>query len=237
MRGSLFYIMVLGGFLSLFSCKNSENDHIRREMDHDIRMYHQAIKFGDVGTAIHAMQSLLAWDSSHKSYYDTLAILYFHSQNYPQAIQSAQVILDKDPNNIKLLQIVAHGYQYLGRQDMAIGYYTKLEAIKPEPLVYYELASSYLFLRDTGKINLYIGKIMNDKRSDTTKVHITFNQGHNEEDVPVKAASYNLLGTLLMNENNKEQAKAEYSRALEIEPHFALARQNLEFIEKEKTRK
>src|SRR4051812_100645 len=109
MKVSYFYITFLGAVFCMFSCKNSQKNHIQKEMDHEIKLYHQAIKFGDVSTAIHAMQSLLAWDSTRTSYYDTLAVLYFHSQNYPQAVQSAQMVLDKNPNNEKLLQLAAHG--------------------------------------------------------------------------------------------------------------------------------
>jgi tetratricopeptide (TPR) repeat protein len=234
MRSSFFYIMVLGGFFCLFSCKNPNSAHDQKLIDHDIRMYHQAIKFGDVGTAIHAMQSLLAWDSTHTSYYDTLAVLYFHSQNFPQAIQSAQVILDKDPKSVKLLQITAHSYQYLNRHDMAIAYYTKLEEIKPDPLVYYELASSNFYIRDVAKVMDYTGKIMADKRSDTTKVNISFNQGREQQDVPVKAAACNLLGTMEMNRDRKTEAAENYKKALQIFPDFGLAKQNLNFINKER---
>jgi tetratricopeptide (TPR) repeat protein len=228
MRSLLFYIIVLASFSCLFSCKNEHSGAV----DHDIRMYHQAIKFGDVGTAIHAMQSVLAWDSTRTGCYDTLAVLYFHSQNFPQAIQAAQVILDKDTKNVKLLQIAAHSYQFLGRHDLAIAYYAKLEEIKPDPLVYYELASSNFYVRDFEKVKSYSDKIMADKRSDTTKVNISFNQGRDQQDVPVKAATLNLLGTLEMNRDKKQEAVENYKKALEIFPDFGLAKQNLDYLNK-----
>ena len=228
----LFYILVCCGLILSVSCKDSHDKHIKFEIEHETKLYHQAIKFGDVGTAIHAMQSLLVWDSTKKDYYDTLALLYFHSQNYPQAIQSAQVILDKQPDNIKLLQIVAHSCQYLGRQDLAIPYFTKVADKQPGPAINYEIASCYFFARDFKKVTSYIDKIMADKSSDTVKVNITFNQGHDQQDVPVKAACYNLLGTLAMNVNIKDQALTNYKNALKIFPDFELAKQNIDYIEK-----
>jgi len=234
MKGSYFYITFLGALFCMFSCNNSQKNHIGTEMDHEIKLYHQAIKFGDVGTAIHAMQSLLVWDSTHTSYYDTLAVLYFHSQNYAQAVQSAQEALDKDPNNDKLLQIAAHGCQFLGRSDMAIIYYVKLEKVKPGPVVSYELASSYFYMKDLKQVSDNIDKVMADKKSDTTKVNISFNQGRDQQDVPVKAACYNLLGTLYMNENKKDEAVKNYKKAIEIYPDFELAKQNEDYILKSK---
>jgi tetratricopeptide (TPR) repeat protein len=232
MKASYFYITFLGVFFCMFSCKNSQKNHIEKEMDHEIKLYHQAIKFGDVGTAIHAMQSLLVWDSSHSSYYDTLAVLYFHSQNYAQAVQAAQEVLDKNSDNEKILQVAAHGCQYLERFDMAIVYYTKLATVKPSPIVNYELASCYFYLKDFKKVSDITDKIMADKNSDTAKVNITFNQGHDQQEVPVKAACYNMLGTLSMNEHQKDKAIENYKKALEIFPDFRLAKQNEDFIVK-----
>ena len=199
-------------------------------MDHEIKLYHQAIKFGDVGTAIHAMQSLLVWDSSHTSYYDTLAVLYFHSQNYAQAVQAAQEVLDKDPNNEKLLQVAAHACQILERFDMAIVYYTKIASVKPSPVVNYELASCYFYLKDNKNVMANSDKVMADKSSDTMKVNITFNNGQERQDVPVKAACYNLLGTMYMTDHKKEDALTNYNKALEIFPQFGLAKQNVDYI-------
>ncbi len=232
MRSTLLLILGLSTIFCVFSCKNSDKAHVQFEMEHDIKLYHQAIKFGDVGTAIATMQSLLVWDSTKTNYYDTLAVLYYHSQNYAQAIQSAQIILDKQPDNMKLLQIVSHSYQYIGRQDLAIPFFLKIAEIQPDPVVHYEVAACYFAIKDSGKIKTYIDKIMSDKRSDTTKVTISFNQGRNQQDVPVKAACYNLLGTLSANEHQKNEALKDFNLALALYPDFELARQNADFTNK-----
>ena len=196
------------------------------------KLYHQAIKFGDVGTAISAMQSLLVWDSTKTDCYDTLAGLYYHSQNYAQAIQSGQVILDKKPDDLKILQIVSHSYQYLGRQDLAIPFYLKIAQLQPDPVIHYEIAACYFAIKDYSKINPYIDKIMADKKSDTTKVTISFNRGRDQQDVPVKAACYNLLGTLSADQHNKSEALKNFNLALLLYPDFQLTKQNIDFVEK-----
>ena len=230
MRSTLLLIIGLTGLFCIFSCKNPHESHVRFEMEHDILLYHQAIKYGDVGTAIAAMQSLLVWDSTKTNYYDTLAVLYYHSQNYSQAIQSAQVVLGKEPDNIKLLQIVSHSYQYLGRQDLAVPFYLKIARSQPDPTVHYEIAACYFYMRDFNNVKTYVDKIMADKKSDTTKVNISFNEGRDQQDVPVKAACYNLLGTLSANDHQKDEALKDFNEALAIFPDFELAKQNVGYI-------
>lgn len=234
MRSPLLLIIVLSGFFCLTSCKNSNKAHVQLETEHEVKLYHQAIKFGDVGTAIATMQSLLVWDSTKTNYYDTLAVLYYHSQNYAQAIQAAQVIFEKQPDNIKLLQIASHSYQYIGRQDLAIPFYLKIADLQPDPVVHYEIAACYFAIKDYSKMNEFIEKIYSDKKSDTTKVTISFNQGRNEQDIPVKAACYNLLGTLSANEHKNQDAIKQFNEALILSPTFELAKQNLDYVNKHK---
>ncbi len=185
-----------------------------------------------MGTAISAMQSLLIWDSTKTNYYDTLAVLYYHSQNYAQAIQSAQIILDKQPDNLKLLQIVSHSYQYIGRQDLAIPFFLKISQIQPDPVIHYEIAACYFAAKDYSKIKPFVDKIMADKKSDTAKVTISFNRGRDQQDVPVKAACYNLLGTLSAEKHQKDEALKDFNLALALYPDFELTKQNIEFVKK-----
>ena len=71
---------------------------------------------------------------------------------------------------------------------------------------------------------------MADKKSDTTKVNISFNEGHDQQDVPVKAACYNLLGTLSANDHKNDEALKDFNEALVLFPDFELAKQNVGFV-------
>ncbi|HEX9740362.1 MAG TPA: tetratricopeptide repeat protein, partial [Ignavibacteriaceae bacterium] len=44
-----------------------------------------------------------------------------------------------------------------------------------------------------------------------------------QQEIPMSAAAYNLLGILEKDQGNKEQAKAYFDKALEIAPDFQMA--------------
>jgi tetratricopeptide (TPR) repeat protein len=150
MKRSYLYITILGALFCMVSCKNTQKNHIEKETVHEIKVYQQAMKMDDELTAIHAMQSLIAWDSNQTKYYDTLAILFFHTQNYLGAVHCARQFLDKEPDKAEMLVVAGNSYQALHRFDLAIPVYSKLMQVKPNNILNYELAKCYYYNNDFG---------------------------------------------------------------------------------------
>jgi len=234
MKRSNFYIMVLGVVLCMVSCKNSSKTEL---IDHEIKVYHQALNMDDDLTAIHAMQSILAWDSTQTKYYDTLALLFFHTQNYLGATHCARLVLEKDPNNADILALAGNSYQELGRFDLAIPVYAKLMEVKPNIVLNYELAKCNLYSQDTAGAHKYINVMLHDKSSDSTKINIAYNSDHDHQMVSLKAAAYNLLGSMQIGQEKRSEALLSFQKALAIFPGFELAKQNINIVKSGVTQK
>lgn len=217
----------------LFSSCTDEKKQLEKANAHDIKVYHQAAEYGDVGTAIYAIHSLLARDTSNIAYYDTLSMLYFESRNYPQAVQSAQRALAKDPDNEKLLQVVANSYKYMGRGDVALPYFLKLSEITNNPQFAYEAAVIEFYGKQYTEAEAAINKLLNSPASENYSVGVPSGQGK-EQPVPLRAALYNLLGYIKQNQEKPEEAKTAYQKALDLYPEFILAENNLKELQKNK---
>jgi tetratricopeptide (TPR) repeat protein len=228
----LFYCILCSAGL-LASCRQSISDKTPQESaeaSHDIAVYHQAIKFGDMGTAIHAMHSLIARDTTQRNYYDTLAILYYHSQNYPQAIQAAQMILEKNQDDKNMLEVAAHSYQALNRQDLAVPFYEHLAEVTKETKYVYDIADAYFKANVWDSAANYANSIIEKDKDDTGKVLIAFEQ--EQQMVSVIAAAYNIRGSVAFDQHKKDAAIADFNKALAIFPDFKLAQSNLQYASK-----
>lgn len=217
--------------LLLFSSCTDEKKQEEKAIEHDKKVYHQAVEYGDVGTAIYAIHSLLARDTSNISYYDTLSMLYFESRNYPQAVQAAQKALTKDPNNQKLMQVMANSYKYMGRGDVALPYFLKLSELSSDPQFAYEAAVIEFYGKQYPEAESAINKLMNSPSSENYSVSVPSGQGK-EQPVPLRAALYNLLGYIKQNQGKTDEAKTAYQKALDLYPEFILAENNLNELKK-----
>lgn len=197
---------------------------------HDAAVYRQAMKVGDFTTAIAAIHSILAGDSTMHHYYDTLSILYFRNNQYPQAALSAQELLAHEPENVKMLNIAARSFELLHMQDSALVYFQRLQAVDQNPEYEYQIAMTQFRLNNLAASKESANKVVNDKRADTMQMIISVNEG-GEQIVPLKAAAFNLLGTISHSEEDDAQARKYYTMALALYPDFILVRNNLGRLE------
>ena len=217
---------------AFFSCKQ---DNTEKENAHDMQVYHQAIKFGDIGTATSAIHSLLARDTTQTKYYDTLSVLYFQSNNYPQAIQAAQNVLDKDTNNLKMIEVSARAYQAIGRFDMAMPFFQRVAALKQNPEATYQVGVCQFYLQQFDAAEISVNKVIADSNTQNEQLVIGFNNNTRQQQVPLLAAAYNMLGSIKYQQGNANEAKINFLKAISIFPDFALPKENLEKLKSTRT--
>ena len=196
---------------------------------HDIAVYHQAMKVGDFTTAISAIHSILAESKNNRSYYDTLSTLYFRNNQYPQAALSAQELLALEPKNVKMLNITARSFELLQMPDSALKYFQKLQGIEQSPEFEYQIAMTQFNMNNLRASKESANKVLSDKRADTMHMMMSYDKG-GEQIVPLKAAAFNLLGTISHVEKNDEEARKYYNMALTIYPEFTTVQNNLKLI-------
>jgi tetratricopeptide (TPR) repeat protein len=73
--------------------------------------------------------------------------------------------------------------------------------------------------------------ILKDPQANALKLNFAKNETEQQE-VSLSAAAYNMKGMLEKRLGNKEEAKSLFEKAIEIEPEFVLAAQNLKDLGK-----
>ena len=186
MRKSLVFII---SCLLLFACKQSKESDSQKdkEKEYIIATYHRTIDFGDIGGAIFSIQSLLSRDTSNYSYYDSLAILYYNSNNFAQSFKAADKALVKYPNSPKLIRLMAEDAKRMGRDDLALPYLLKLNEGSKDPQLQYEIAVSRFYNKNYEDAEKAVMETMKVPNSDHVFVLIAAADGKQQK-VPMHAA-------------------------------------------------
>ena len=163
---------------------------------------------------------------------DSLALLYFAGERYAQAYLIGESILKDNPKRSDILEVVAVSKQNLGLIKEALADYEKLYAAEKSVFYLYQTATLQYQLKRYGECVASIDQIIASADADKQKVTIRLQQGSQE--VPMKAAAYNVKGICATELNQEEAAKQNFTKALELFPDFALAKGNLEMINKKK---
>jgi tetratricopeptide (TPR) repeat protein len=196
----------------------------------NMAVYAQALKFGDINTAIVALHYEMQANPSNTSLLDSLASLYFASGSYPQAIVVAKKVLETQPNNQKMLELVAIGYQTLGMAREALENYEKLYAKSREVFHLYQVSVLQYQMQRFGECAQSLQALVNDQRSREEKIVINVNQQMRQE-VPIAAAALNVLGVLAMEQRENDRARQFFQQSLQVFPDFALAKGNLQQLD------
>jgi tetratricopeptide (TPR) repeat protein len=202
---------------------------------HYLTMYQRALKLNDSRTAIIALNGYLAIDED-VAYKDTLSILYYLNAEYYSCLLLSKEIYDADKKNIAALERIAASYTQLGDVKTGTDQYEVLSGATKSPYHFYKLAIGQFQLKRNGECRQTIQRIIADTASKRIAVSFTINETENQN-VPVLAAAYNMLGVIEMNEKNYDIAKAMFDKALAIYPDFVGALQNKQLLNKPKATK
>jgi tetratricopeptide (TPR) repeat protein len=190
------------------------------------KMYELGKRYNDYSIAIRVLYERLAEDPANKALKDSLASLYFSSRSYAQAIAVAQELLEEAPQNERMLEMVAISYQNLGAVEQALEHYEQLHEQTGDVYHLYQVAVLRYRMKRYGECKLALQKIIQHPKA--AKKTVTINtQGNPAQDVPLKAAAYNVKGMLLFSQNERSQAKQAFQAATKIFPEFQLAKNNL----------
>ena len=195
-----------------------------------IRMYLNGLHYGDYRLSIEAMQHLLAIYPDSIKYKDTLALLYSQTSNYLQCIIMGQEVLLQQPNNYAVMGAVAASDQRVGRYEESLQLYKTLYDKSPNLYALYQIASLDYGLQKLGEAQGTLDRLILNPKSIQEKVPVTVQ--NQTQDVLYRAAAYNLMGVIYQELKNSDQAKENFKKALEVQPDFSLAQQNLNFLNK-----
>jgi tetratricopeptide (TPR) repeat protein len=217
--------------------KNPKKDatmEVKPSNELELKIYTTALKYGDVEVARTAMYSLLAKHPDSICYLDTIARLYFSAGNYVQCALSSKDYLAKDSSNLFIREMLAISYSSLNKSKESLDQYEILYATTKSVYHAYQIAILQYMLKRLGECEATLAEIIANPKSATEKVSMNVDQNSTQQ-VPLKAAAYNIKGVMQKEMNKPDEAKIFFEEALKIYPDFALAKANIEALNKPKT--
>ena len=214
--------------------KKETTPEVKSTNDLEVKIYNTALKYGDAEVARMAMYSLFAAHPDSICYLDTIARLYFSSGNYVQCALSSKDYLTKDSANLFIREMLAISYNSLNKTKESLEQYEMLYAKTKNVYHAYQIAISQYLLKRYGECEATLTEIISNPKAGDEKVAMNVDQNSSQQ-VPIKAAAYNLKGAMSQQLNKPDEAKLFFEQAIKLFPDFVIAKGNLESLNKPKT--
>ena len=218
------------GLLFICNIISAQNTSSSDPFEVQSRAYKLALKNYDLQTATVALYSMLAMKPERTDLNDSIALLYFAGERYAQAYLIGESILKAQPNRTDMLELVAVSKQNLGMVKEALADYETLFDKGKSMYYLYQMATLQYQLKRYGECNASLDQIIASPDADKQKVTIRLQSGSQE--VPMKAAAFNVKGICAMDMNESGAAKDNFEKALQAYPDFTLAKSNIEALQK-----
>ncbi|MEI7802263.1 MAG: hypothetical protein WCI97_06445 [Bacteroidota bacterium] len=205
-----------------------------QDVDFFIKTYHLAMSYNDLVSATNSVYQILAVDTSSVAWKDTLASLFLMRGSYAQAVYVGKQLLEKQPDNTRLTELVAISLQSFGASKEALEYYEKLYPKTKNLYHLYQIIVLQYSLARLGECSANIDLLVQDPQSEKETIDINVGQGYNQK-VPYKAAALNIKGVIAKQLNDNVTAEKLFNDALAVMPDFVLAKGNIEDLKKVKS--
>ncbi|TDQ13567.1 tetratricopeptide repeat protein [Algoriphagus boseongensis] len=187
--------------------------------------YQMALRYNDRAMAKTKLYDLIARNPENMRYMEALSSLYFESGQVASAALVAMDILQVNDKNVGALEIAAYSLEQLGALDRALPQYESLYLLTGDNYSLYKSAYlQYALKRYEEAINSVNMLVKNAKADE--KIGFPISETETQE-VDMKAAALNLKGLIYLDQNSKAEAKVAFTEALQIDPNFAGAKENL----------
>ncbi len=194
-----------------------------------IAAYKTSMKYYDLQSAASAIYTALALNPQRTDLIDSLAYIYFAGEKYPQSFLVGEDILKKNESRNDIREIVAVSKQSLGMGKEALADYEKLYGATKDLQFLYQIATLQYQLKRFGECIGSLDQIIVSPESAKQEVALR-NQDGSGQKVPMKAAAFNVKGICAMEVNQKDAAKDNFAKALELYPEFQLAQNNMNVL-------
>lgn len=188
-------------------------------------------KYNDMDIIKDALYSMISMDMNDDSLKMTLCYFYFEQNQFASSLFVSMDLLSRYPDHEDALKINAMSYENMGVRDKAIDSYESLYLKTNEISVLYQAAMLQFELERYNECSANLDIVVKDPQAKALKLNFAKNETEQQE-VTLEAAAYNMKGMLLKQQGNMTEAKVQFEKALELEPEFVLASQNLEDVNK-----
>jgi tetratricopeptide (TPR) repeat protein len=193
-------------------------------------LYRNGLAYGDLAVAKHALFEMIAINPSNKNLRDSLMLVYFRLEAFPQALVLSKEILVDKPSDLLVMEVKAVSEQNLRLIKESLETYELLYTKSKDLYHLYQIGTLQFQLKRFGECNMTMNQLVKSEGSDKKEIMIS-NQNGQGQKVPIKAASYNILGVMALETSSLKEAKTFFEEALKVTPEFELAKGNLKVVD------
>ncbi len=191
----------------------------------DQAAYQLAMRYNDFESAKDKLFSLIVRNPEDLRYPELLGSLYFENGVSSSAALVALDILQVNEKSIGSLEIAAYSLEQLGALDQALPHFERLYLLTGDNFSLYKSGFiQYSLKKYQEALNSVNMLTKNAKPED--KIGFPVSQTETQE-IGMKAAALNLRGMIYLDQGSKPEAKTAFEEAIQLEPNFNLAKENL----------
>jgi tetratricopeptide (TPR) repeat protein len=201
---------------------------IRQTMVYQLQkgIYQRAMNYNDVNTAINALYNLCVLEPQNDSILFGLAYIYFDNQSYLSATLTLNDVLILNPNNLQALEMKALSLEQIGAYDKSLEDYESLYLKTDNINFLYKMAVFQYELKRFKEAKTNLDILLSKKEADDLKLYFP-DENDQQQEIVMRASLHNMKGLIAKAEGNHTEARKQFGIALEINPEFYLAKQNL----------
>ena len=197
-----------------------------------VQLFKNALQYSDANVAVNSLHNIILQEGENSTYKDTLAVVYFRTNNFVSSYLLTKELLVKSPNDMRLLEMNAVSLQKLGDSKSAIPVYETLFGLSKNQYHGYQLATLQLGLQRIGEAQTTLDKAMKCEELKEATIPFAVN-AQQQQKVPLKVALINLKGVLAYEQKDTKTAATAFDESLTLMPDFEMAKQNKAALEKE----
>lgn len=231
-KAGIIVVMTLMSVASMSEVKAQNTDVKNTQLYKLYQMkYVFGRKYNDVAVSKDALYSMIAMDPNDDSLKMVLCYYYFDQNQFASSLFVSLDLLSRNSDNEDALRINAMSYENMGVRDKAIDAYESLYLKTNEVSLLYQAAMLQFELERYNECKSSLDITLKDPQAKALKLSFAKNETEQQE-VTLEAAAYNMKGMVEKQQGNKADAKTYFEKALEVNPEFVLASQNLKDLDK-----
>lgn len=211
------FILMIAFFIGACN-KNNEPSTQEQLKVHYETVYKNSMANKDYATAIGALNNILIYDSTNLSYRDTLAQFYIQSGNFEAGLKYANQVLNKQPENFKLLELVGVANQQMGNLVVARQNFNSLYNASNDFKYLYQVATLDFYQGQFSKSDSLLNVLMEKNAQSENPTYIETALTNQPEKLPLDAACYIIKGFIAREQKNYNQAFIYLEKAKKIAP-------------------
>lgn len=184
------------------------------------RLYERSVELKDVNTSVVALNYMLLEDSTNMEYTDSLARIYMTNGLFETGIQLGLKVMEKQPDNDKLLELIASAQEYEGSDANLIKSYKNFKSL-------FDKTGDLKYSMKLAQISIVQGnyKSAMDRldsiiaNPETVMMESPTRQGGSQQ-VDIKAGAYFLKAQYAFQNNQMAQGAQLLNLALQISPNY-----------------